>query len=80
MAQEEIEQARKNRNAQQGLFVFSRVSAPTMEPFARFGADVIVVWDAEDPQTDAYLRAGIEISRALCLRSGQEASRQQIDF
>ena len=80
MAQEEIEQARKNRNAQQGLFVFSRVSAPTMEPLARFGADVIVVWDAEDPQTDAYLRAGIEISRALCLRSGQEASRQQIDF
>lgn len=80
MAQEEIEQARKNRNAQQGLFVFSRAYAPTMEPLARFGSDVIVVWDAEDPQTDAYLRAGIEISRALCLRSGQEASRQQIDF
>jgi hypothetical protein len=80
MAQEEMEQARKNRNAQQGLFVFSRLSAPTMDPLARFGCDVFVVWDAEDPQTDAYLRAGIEISRALCLRSGQEASRQQIDF
>lgn len=80
MAQEEIEQARKNRNAQQGLFVFSRTSAPTMEPLARFGADVFVVWDAEDPQTDSYLRAGLEISRALCLRSSQDAARQQIDF
>ena len=80
MAQEEIEQARKNRNAQQGLFVFSRISAPTMEPLARFGADVFVVWDAEDPQTDSYLRAGLEISRALCLRSSQDAARQQVDF
>lgn len=80
MAQEEIEQARKNRNAQQGLFVFSRVSAPTMEPLTRLGNDVFVTWDAEDPQTDAYLRAGIEISRALCLRCSQDAARQQIDF
>ncbi|MBL9165045.1 MAG: hypothetical protein JNL18_20110 [Planctomycetaceae bacterium] len=80
MAQEEIEQARKNRDAQLGLFVFSRTSAPTMEPLARFGSDVFVVWDAEDPQTDAYLRAGLEIGRALCLRSSQDAARQQIDF
>ena len=79
-AQEEIELARKNRHAQQGLFVFSRATAPEMDPLMRFGCDVIVVWDAEDPQTDAFLKAGIEISRALCTRCSQAAQRQQIDF
>jgi hypothetical protein len=80
MAQEEIDTARKNRDAQQGIFVFSRVSAPTMEPIVRIGADVFVVWDAEDPQTDSYLRAAIEISRALCVRCQQNAQREKFDF
>ncbi len=80
LAQEEIEQARKNRSAQQGLFVFSRSTAPSMEPLVRYGCDVFVVWDAEDPQTDAFLRAGLEISRALCLRSHEAAQRQHVDF
>ncbi len=48
--------------------------------FARYGADVIVAWDAEDPQTDSYLRAALEISRALCVRCQQDAERRQIDF
>jgi hypothetical protein len=80
MAQAEIEQARKNRNAQQGLFVFSRTTAPAMEPLIRYGADVFVVWDAEDPQSDAFLKAGLEISRALCLRCHEAAHGRQIDF
>ena len=79
-AQEEIETARKNRCAQQGIFVFSRQTAPAMEPIARFGADVVVAWDPEDPQTDCYLNAAIEISRALCIRSDRSAELQQIDF
>jgi hypothetical protein len=80
MAQEEIETARKNRSAQQGLFVFSRTTAPTLDPLVRYGSDVFVVWDAEDPQSDAYLKAGLEISRALCLRCNEAARRQQVDF
>jgi hypothetical protein len=80
MAQEEIEQARKNRASQQGLFVFSKTCAPTIEPLIRYGCDVFVVWDAEDPQTDAFLKAGLEISRALCLRSNEAAQRQHVDF
>jgi hypothetical protein len=80
MAQDEIEQARKNRDAQQGVFVFSRRTASAMEPLARFGSDVFVVWDAEDPATDAFLRAALEISRALCLRTHAAADRQKIDF
>jgi hypothetical protein len=80
MAQEEIETARKNRSAQQGLFVFSRTTAPSLDPLTRYGCDVFVVWDAEDPQSDAFLKAGLEISRALCLRSREAAQRQQVDF
>jgi hypothetical protein len=79
-AHEEIEQARKNRDAQQGVFVFSQRTAPAMEPLIRTGADVFVVWDAEDPQTDAYLSAALEISRALCFRTHTAAERQRIDF
>jgi hypothetical protein len=41
---------------------------------------VLVVWDAEDPQTDAYLKAAIEISRALCLRAHNAAEQYNIDF
>ena len=79
-AQQEIETARKNRDAQQGVFVFSRRTAPAMEPLARYGADVLVTWDAEDPLSDAYLKAAIEISRALCLRARTAAAREKIDF
>ncbi len=80
MAQDEIEQARKNRDAQLGVFVFSRRTAPAMEPLARYGADVFVAWDAEDPATDAFLKAALEISRALCLRAQAAADRERVDF
>jgi hypothetical protein len=79
-AQEEIEQARKNRDAQHGVFVFSRRTAPAMEPLARYGADVLVAWDAEDPSTDAFLLAALEITRALCVRTHAAADLAQIDF
>lgn len=79
-AQDEMEQARNNRGAQQGVFVFSRRTAPTLPPLSRHGADVFVVWDAEDLQTDAYLLAAIEISRALCVRARAASERQAVDF
>jgi hypothetical protein len=78
-AKEEIAKARKNRDAQQGVFIFSQRTAPVTESLARHGDDVFVVWNAEDPGTDAYLNAALEISRALCLRS-HKAAAQQIDF
>jgi hypothetical protein len=79
-AREEIENARKNRDAQQGVFVFSHLTAPAMEPIVRHGADVFVVWNAEDPQTDAYLHAALEISRALCVRRCQTAQLSAVSF
>lgn len=80
-AREELELARQNRAAQLGLFVFSSKSAPAgLQPFARYGSDVIVVWDAEDSRTDLYLQAGLEMTRALCVRSHKVSEAQQADF
>jgi hypothetical protein len=80
-AREEIETARKNRGADWGVFVFSRKTAPpNLEPFARYGSDFIVVWDAEDVSTDVFLKAGIIAARALCFRTERQSAAQQVDF
>ncbi len=80
-AREEIEIARRNRNAQVGLFVFSSRSAPEgIEPLTRYGQDVVVAWDSEDQSSDIYLRVGLTLARALCVRSQQERAGQRIDF
>ena len=80
-AREEIETARKNRGADWGVFVFSKKSAPgNLEPFARYGSDFVVVWDAEDPSTDVFLKAGIIAARALCFRTERQSAAQQVDF
>jgi hypothetical protein len=82
---EEAEVARANRDAGICLFVHSRKSAPAgLEPFARYGQNLVVVWDAEDEATDVVLQAAITCARALSVRaarrSGVEAvSMQKID-
>ncbi|GAB4160710.1 MAG: hypothetical protein Tsb009_38020 [Planctomycetaceae bacterium] len=77
----EIDTARKNRDAQVGLFVYSKKSAPEgMEPFARYGHDVLVVWDAENPESDIILRAAISLARALCVRAQQLSQEASADF
>ena len=80
-ARVEIETARKNRGADWGLFVFSQKTAPAgMEPFLRYGHDLFVVWDAEDPATDVFLKAGVIAARALCFRAERHAATAQADF
>jgi hypothetical protein len=80
-AREEIEQARKNRDAQYGIFVFSHRTAPAhTEPLKRIGNDLFVVWDAEDLITDANLKAALEIARALCVRNQNAKEQQAVDF
>ena len=79
-AQDEIELARKNRDAQVGLFIFSKKTVPEgLESFARRGHDVFVVWDSEDLQSDLHLRAGLTLARALCVRGHNQQSAQAID-
>jgi len=77
----ESEQARKNRQADVGVFVFSKRTANAqIVPLGRYGNDVVLVWDCEDPATDVILRAGLSLARALCVRAGIEREQIDIDF
>jgi hypothetical protein len=68
-ALEEIDEARRNRQAQVGVFVFSRRTAPDgLQALARYGRDLAVVWDAEDPASDLVLHAASSVARALAVR------------
>ena len=78
---EEIDTARKNREAGVGLFVHSRRTAPSgLEPLARHGNDIVVVWDAEDETSDAYLKAGFMAAKALAVRLRQQHTGHVADF
>lgn len=74
----EIDEARKNRQAQIGVFVFSSRTAPaSIQPFTRYGSDIILVWDAEDTQTDIFVRAAYTVSRALAVRHTESAKETE---
>lgn len=68
-ALDEIDEARRNRQAQVGVFVFSCKAVPeALEPLQRYGNDVVLVWNAEDSATDLVVRAGYSLARALAVR------------
>jgi hypothetical protein len=78
-ARKEIDEARRNRDAQIGIFVFSRATAPSgLEPFARYGMDLVVVWDKEDLGTDLFLRAALSVARALAIREKIAGERVKV--
>jgi len=85
-ALEEIEEARKNRQSQIGVFVFSQKTAPvTLQPFSRYGQDVLIIWDAEDSSSNIVVKAAYSVSRALSLRQSAESKEtleamQQIEL
>jgi hypothetical protein len=75
----DIDTARKNRDAEIGLFVFSRRTAPDgLDQIARYGDDVVVIWDVDDAASDIYLKLGLSVAKALCTR--RVAERAGIDF
>ncbi len=66
----ELDEARKNRDAVAGVFVLARSHAGVgFPPFGRFGSNVLVVWDADDPSSDPYLRAAVFLGLALVTRT-----------
>ncbi len=80
-ARSEIEIARKNRDAQIGLFVFSKRTAPEcLEEVFRSGDDVFVLWDPEDPSTNLHLKIALTLARALCIRVEKRQQAQAADF
>lgn len=77
----ELKECRENRQAQAGVFVFSCRTCPAgLEPIARHGGDLVIVWDRDDPASDLYLKAGYWIARALVVRQQSEASQSAADF
>lgn len=73
----ELKEARPNREAQIGIFVFSKATAPTAQPpLRRVGNDVLCVWDKEDPGTDVILTAAVSIARALVVRQRVEDEKK----
>jgi hypothetical protein len=80
-ARGEIEEARKNRGAQLGLFVFSRRTAPeALADVVHLGSDVFVVWDPENATSDLHLKIGLTLARALCIRVGKHHESREADF
>ncbi|MEM1303567.1 MAG: hypothetical protein AAGG46_01640 [Planctomycetota bacterium] len=80
-ALDELETARKNRRADVGVFVFGVATAPEgLRPLARFRNDLVVVWDAEDPATDAYLLAAVEIARACSIEFHRGKDTETVDI
>ncbi len=80
-ALKEIETGRKNRDAQVGMFVFSKRTAPEgIEPLTRYGQDIIVLWDVEDPSMDLYLEAALSLAKALTVRVLQQRSESNIEW
>jgi hypothetical protein len=76
-----METARKNRQAEVGLFVFSSRLAPEgIDPLARYGDDVVVVWNSDDVDTDVVLAAGLSVAKALCTRAKLQRDAEAADF
>lgn len=80
-ALKELEQAKQNRECQLGVFVFSTKTAPAMcEPIARYGAHIVVVWNAEDANSDIYLKCAMTMARALCVQRRTDRDEQKEDI
>lgn len=79
-ALDESETGRKNREAQFGVFVFSKTTAPAgLEPFGRHGKHIVVVWDRDDLSTDIFLRVGLSVAKALVIRERLSDDKSQAD-
>jgi hypothetical protein len=77
----EIAGARENRDAEVGIFVFSTLSAPSgLEPLTRYGNDIVVLWDQDDPATDVFLYGAMSVAKALAVRQERAANKTAADF
>ena len=81
-ALDELDQARRNRGAGVGLFVLSANSAASagFQTFARYGDDVVIVWDAEDPASDVVFDAGVSVAKAISAQAKADADEASTDF
>lgn len=77
---EEIEVARKNRQASVGVFVHSKKTAPVgLAPMTRYGHDILVLWDKDDESTDVWLHAAFMSAKALAWRLSTSSQEKEVD-
>lgn len=77
----ELHQAKENRQADVGVFVFSRkVAGENREPLRRVGDDLIIVWDDEDPTSDVYLRAAYSVAKAILQHKTARSAHEHVDL
>ena len=80
-ALDESAKARENREAEIGIFVFSARTAPEeLEPFDRYGNDIVLVWDSEDATSDVILDVGLSVAQALSVRAISHSDEVSQDF
>jgi hypothetical protein len=77
----EIKQARENRAAQVGVFIFSAAVAPAgLDPLKRYENDIIVVWTQDDPASDIFLKCALSVARALAVRQAKACAEATANF
>jgi len=80
-ALEACDSMQKTREAQLSLFVFSKKTCPDDMIFLqRHNNAILVVWDPEDPSTDVALECGLQLARALCVRTARQEEKQAVDL
>lgn len=78
-SREELAEARRNRESQIGVFVWEASRAATgLKPLQRFGNDIVVQWDPEDPSTDIRIEAAYSIARALAVRATRNDAEREV--
>lgn len=78
---DEADEARRNRSAGVCLFVHSAATAPAgSEQLAKYGSDVVIVWDPEDPASDIVFKAGYLTAKALSMRAAARSSAEAASF
>lgn len=79
-ALDELDAARKNRGADVGVFVMAKSHASDSFPtFARYGRNVLLTWDEEDPAAEPYLRAAILLGLGLVTRRKKHGDEGDIN-
>lgn len=80
-ALKELRTARENREASVGVMVFTPDAAPDgLEIINRWGDDLIVVWDSENPDHDIFLRAAVSLARAMVVAHRRADDSTAADF
>ncbi len=78
-SREELAEARRNRESQIGVFVWEVSRAISgLKPLQRFGNDIVLLWDPEDPATDIRIEAAYSIARALAVRAARNDAEREV--